>query len=54
MIGQSTASFHARKHKQLHAFLKESIRKGVPISGNVSKELLEKLEAEVRAERKEK
>jgi hypothetical protein len=52
--GQSTSSFHSRKHKQLHAKLKESIRAGIAITGNVSKELLEKLAAEVRAERRDK
>jgi hypothetical protein len=54
MIGQSTTSFHARKQKQLHAALKESIRHGIAITGNAPRSLIERLEAEVRAERKEK
>ena len=52
--GQSTSSFHSRKQKQLHAKLKESIRAGIPVTGNAPRSLIEKLEAEIRAERKEK
>jgi hypothetical protein len=51
MIGQSTAAFHSRKSTQLHAALKDSIRHGVAIIGNVPKSLLEKLAAEIAAEK---
>jgi hypothetical protein len=54
MIGQSTTSFHARKQKQLHAALKESIRAGIAITGNAPRSLLEKLAAEIAVEKEKK
>jgi len=52
--GAPTSSFHSRKHRELHAKLKESIRAGIPVTGNAPRSLIEKLEAEIRAERKDK
>jgi hypothetical protein len=54
MIGQSTASFHSRKSKQLRDALKESLRHGIAITGNAPKSLLEKLAAELAAEKAQK
>ena len=54
MIGQSTASFHSRLKARYEDAIRDSLKRGVVVTGNASKELIARIQAELDVEKVQK
>jgi hypothetical protein len=52
--GQSTSSFHSRRKTRFEEAIRDSLRRGIRVYGSASPKLIEKIQAEVDAEKLEK